>query len=113
MRSEFSLNIVPYILNRYTHIDDDNIPNISCVVQYYCSILLNHVCVCCVVVKSAIDLSNANPARAHKEARRSTGHIMVTARYSNQQGSKSRQNLCQVQPTENVGSELQATEKTV
>ena len=34
-------------------------------------------------VKSAIDLSNDNPAR------RSTGHIMVTTRYSDQQGSKS------------------------
>ena len=91
--------------------------------------------------KSVIDLSNVNPARGHKEVRRSTGHIMVTARYSNQQGSKSRQNPCQVQPTENIRnfsasrrclwvrttvstvwsaasiivseSELQATEKTV
>ena len=31
-------------------------------------------------------------------------HIMVTVRYSNQQGSKSRQNPCQVQPTENIGN---------
>ena len=51
-----------------------------------------------------MDLSNANPARGHKEVRRSTGHIMVTARYSDQQGSKSRQNPCQVQPTENIGN---------
>ena len=29
---------------------------------------------------------------------------MVTARYSNQQGSKSRQNPCQVQPTENIAN---------
>ena len=29
---------------------------------------------------------------------------MVTARYSSQQGSKSRQNPCQVQPTENIGN---------
>ena len=29
---------------------------------------------------------------------------MVTARYSNQQGSKSRQNPCQFQPTENTGN---------
>ena len=43
--------------------------------------------------KSAIDLSNANPACGHKEVRRSTGHIMVTIRYSDQQGSKSRQKL--------------------
>ena len=43
--------------------------------------------------KSAIDLSNANPACGHKEVRRSTGHIMVTTRYSDQQGSKSRQNV--------------------
>ena len=31
----------------------------------------------------------ANPARGHKEVPRSTGHIMVTTRYSDQQGSKS------------------------
>ena len=36
--------------------------------------------------------------------RRSAGHIMVTARYLNQQGSKSRQKPCQVQPTENIGN---------
>ena len=30
--------------------------------------------------------------------------VMVTAHYSNQQGSKSRQNPCQVQPTENIGN---------
>ena len=33
----------------------------------------------------------ANPVRGHKEVRRSTGHIMVTTRYSDQQSSKSRQ----------------------
>ena len=44
--------------------------------------------------KSAIDLSNnANPACGHKEVRRSTGHIMVTTRYSDRQGSKSRQKV--------------------
>ena len=43
--------------------------------------------------KSAIDLSNANPACGHKEVLRSTGHIVVTTRYSDQQGSKSRQNV--------------------
>ena len=43
--------------------------------------------------KSAIDLSNANPACRHKKVRRSTGHIMVTTRYSDQQGSKSRQKV--------------------
>ena len=37
--------------------------------------------------------SNANPACGHKEVRRSTGHIMVTTRYSDQQGSKSRQKV--------------------
>ena len=52
--------------------------------------------------KSAIDLSNTSPGRGHKEVRRSTAHIMVTARYSNQQDSKSRQNPCQVEPTENI-----------
>ena len=54
--------------------------------------------------ESAIDLSNVNPARGHKEVRRSTGHIMVTIRYSSQQGSKSRQNVCQVRPPENIGN---------
>ena len=34
--------------------------------------------------KSVIDLSNANPARGHKEVLRSTGHLMVTTRYSDQ-----------------------------
>ena len=31
-------------------------------------------------------------------------YIMVTTRYSNQQGSKSLQNPCQIQPTENIGN---------
>ena len=44
--------------------------------------------------KSARDLSNANPDRGHKELRRSTGHILVKARYSDQQGFNSRQNPC-------------------
>ena len=48
--------------------------------------------------------SNVNPARGHKEVPRSTGQIMVTTRYSNPQGSKSRQNPRQVQPTENIGN---------
>ena len=43
--------------------------------------------------KSAIDRSNANPACGQKEVRRSTGHIMVTTCYSDQQGSKSRQKV--------------------
>ena len=43
--------------------------------------------------KSAIDLSNANLACGHKEVLRSTGHIMVASRYSDQQGSKSRQKV--------------------
>ena len=44
--------------------------------------------------KSAIDLSHANPACGHEEVGRSTGHlIMVTTRYSDQQGSKSRQKV--------------------
>ena len=41
--------------------------------------------------KSAIDLSNANPACGHKDVRRSTGHIMVTTIYSYQEGPKSQQ----------------------
>ena len=52
----------------------------------------------------AIDLSYANPARGHKEVRRSTDNIMVTTRYSDQQGSKSRQDPYQVYSTENIGN---------
>ena len=37
--------------------------------------------------ESAIHLSNANPARCHKEWQRPTGYIMVTTRYSDPQGS--------------------------
>ena len=48
--------------------------------------------------------SEANPARGHREIRRSTGHIMVTTRYSNQQGSEIATNPCQVQPPENIGN---------
>ena len=62
--------------------------------------------------KSAIDLlSNVNLTRGHKEVRRSMGHIMVTARYSNQQGSKSRQASCQVQPNQKI--ENLSTSKTM
>ena len=43
--------------------------------------------------KSVIYLSNANPARGHKEVRTSTGAIMVTARYSNQQDPNRRRTL--------------------
>ena len=43
--------------------------------------------------KSAIDLSNTKPARGHKVVRMSTGDIMVTTRYSDQQRSKSRQKV--------------------
>ena len=50
------------------------------------------------------NLSNANPICGHKEVRRSTGHIMVTTHSSNRQGYRSRQNLCQVQPTANIGN---------
>ena len=39
------------------------------------------------------DLSNANPGSGHKEVPRSTGHIVVTTRYSDQQGSKSLQKV--------------------
>ena len=39
-------------------------------------------------------LSNANPALGHKEVRMPTDHIVVTTRYSNRQGSKSRQIPC-------------------
>ena len=43
--------------------------------------------------KSVIDLLHANPACSHQEVPRSTGHIMVTTRCSDQQGSKSRQEV--------------------
>ena len=39
----------------------------------------------------SLGMSKANPARGHKGVRRSTGHIMMTTRYSNQKLSKSRQ----------------------
>ena len=35
----------------------------------------------------------ANPVRGHKEVPKSTSHIMVTTRYSDQQGSKSQQKV--------------------
>ena len=54
--------------------------------------------------KSAIYLSNVNPARGHNEVRRSTGQILVTTRYSDQERSQSRQNPCQIQPTKNIGN---------
>ena len=44
--------------------------------------------------KSAIDLSNASPAHGHKDIPRSTSHVMVTTRYSDQQEFKSRKKLC-------------------
>ena len=62
--------------------------------------------------KSAIDLSHANPACGHKEVGRSTGHlIMVTTRYSDQQGSKSRQKVMRLyrqwhRPIHNASSNL-------
>ena len=37
-----------------------------------------------------------------QEVQKSTGRIMVTTRYSDQQGSKSRRNIFQVQPTEKL-----------
>ena len=54
--------------------------------------------------KSAIDLSNANPTHGYKEVRTSTGHSMLTTRYSDQQRSKLPQNPCQVQPSQNIGN---------
>ena len=47
---------------------------------------------------------NANPACGHKEIRRSTGHVMVITRYSDQPGSESRQNPCQVRPPDTIGN---------
>ena len=48
------------------------------------------------------DLLPANPTRGHKDVSRSTGHTVVTTRYSNQQGPK--HDPCQVQPTESIGT---------
>ena len=39
------------------------------------------------------NIRGCQSVRKHKEVPRSTGHIMVTTRYSDQQGSKSRQNV--------------------
>ena len=44
----------------------------------------------------------ASPVRGHEQVRRSTDHFMLTTRYSNQQGSKLRQNSSQVQLPENI-----------
>ena len=58
-------------------------------------------CFCCCIVTLTDRASNipsnnmdVNPVRGHKEVLRSTGHIMVTSRYSDQQRSKSRQKVC-------------------
>ena len=58
-------------------------------------------CCCCLLLYSShlpigpqpypVTYAVANPVRGRKEVPRSTGHIMVTTRYSDQQGSKSRQ----------------------
>ena len=40
-----------------------------------------------------MDLLNVNPACGHKEVPGSTGHIVVTTHYSDQQGFKSRQKV--------------------
>ena len=61
-----------------------------------------HSCCCCCCIlpinQSGLNLYPViyvvpNPVRGHKEVRRSTGHIMVATRYSDQQGSKSRQKV--------------------
>ena len=52
--------------------------------------LLYQVYDCCIL---PINRSGLNPVRGHKEVPRSTGHIMVTTRYSDHQGSKLRQNV--------------------
>ena len=57
--------------------------------------------------KSAIGLSNANPARGHKVTKWCQGQLvtMVTTCYSIQQGSSStRRTPCQVQLPKNIGS---------
>ena len=46
----------------------------------------------------------AEPVSRDQILRRERRYIMVTTLYSIQQGSKSRQNPCQVQPTENIGN---------
>ena len=66
--------------------------------------LIHHIQRIIVLVTVSHKPIKCNPARSPKEVRRSTGHIMVTTRYSDHQGSKSRQNPCQIQPTENIGN---------
>ena len=51
-----------------------------------------------------LHINRPGPNHTHEEVRRSTGHTIVTTRYSYQQGYKSRQNYCQVQPTEDIGN---------
>ena len=59
-------------------------------------------CCCCILHINRSGLNHtrypviyvvANPVRGHKEVPRSTGRILVTTRYSNQVGSKSRQKV--------------------
>ena len=69
-----------------------------------------YLCVCVIILSSIepqpypVIYAVANPVSGPKEVRRSTVHIVVTARHSNLQGSKPRQNPCQVRPPENIGS---------
>ena len=66
-----------------------------------CNLLLILLLCCCCLHINRSGLNHtypviyvvANPVRGHKEVPRSTGHIMVTTRYSDQQGSKSRQKV--------------------
>ena len=71
--------------------------------MYVCIYVCTYVCLYIVVVfftlltdRASTIPSNirvANPVRGHKEVPRPMGHIMVTTRYSDQQGSKSRQKV--------------------
>ena len=68
-----------------------------------CKRLRDSACCCCCCIlhinRSSLNLYYpvvyvvANPVRGHKEVPKSTGHIMVTTRYSDQQRSKSRQKV--------------------
>ena len=51
-------------------------------------------------------------ARGETQTMSLAGPTMVTTRYSNQEGPKSRQNPCQVQPLENMG-DLSASRRCI
>ena len=94
-------------INRHAGISHKNKDAESLDYNSICYITSTRIWGCCCILHIITDRAStiypviyvaANPVRGHKEVPRSTGHIMVTTRYSDQQGSKSRQKvmrLCQ------------------